>query len=231
MKLLLGILLALVLFEGVAIVGLYVKLDRQPNALITRAEPPTPVEAAPYTRPVADPSANQSQRFEEFTANLDALRAEVESLRAAVSRQQVQESPSTPVDLQAEAFKSSVRELSVQALHDEEEKRLLLEFQEKAPELAAHLAGKWPVRFGTIEDLQRVILDWYPRSRALNLKYTPRGQMLKESDPNYAEWIREDSAIDAWATAELERLYGAPLDRELVGRAWSLIFGYASRVK
>ena len=39
MKLLLGILLALVLIEGVAIVGLYLRQDQQPHALITRAGP------------------------------------------------------------------------------------------------------------------------------------------------------------------------------------------------
>lgn len=88
-----------------------------------------------------------------------------------------------------------------------------------------------PLRYGTIEDLEKVLLDWYPRWRALHLKYTPRRQMLEKSDPNYAELIKEDAAIDAWATAELERLYGAPLDRELRGWAWNLVGGYASRVK
>ena len=53
------------------------------------------------------------------------------------------------------------------------------------------------------------------RLLALHLKYTPRRQMLKESDLNYVQWISEDSAIHAWATTELERLYWAPLDREL----------------
>ena len=231
MKLLLGILLALVLIEGVAIVGLYLRQDHRDHALITHAGPGDAVETAPPLRPVADPSAGQSKRIEELTAEVAALRAEVESLRAAASRDQVQSTSPAVVDLQAEAFKTTVRELSVQALNDEEERRLLLEFQEKVAQFSANVPEKWPVRYGTVEDLQKVLLDWYPRSRALHLKYTPRRQMLKESDPNYAEWIKEDSAIDAWAATELERLYGAPLDRELKRRAWELVSGYASRPK
>jgi hypothetical protein len=229
MKLLLGILLALVLIEAVAIVGLYLRTEPVHQVTLPLAVPRT-------ARPpefVADPAIDQSKRLEDLTAKVAALMKEIESLHAEESRNPVQPVPSALPDLHAEAFTGRVRELSVQAIHEEEEKRLLLEFQEKAPEFARHLTekDKWPVRYGTVEDLEKVLLEWYPRLRTLHLKYRPRRQMLKESDPNYAEWIREDSAIDAWATAELERLYGSPLDRELRGRAGSLVFGYASRPK
>src|SRR5688572_25135051 len=153
MKLLLGILLTLVLLEGVAIVGLYRRLDHRDHALITHAGPPTPVEAAPSTRPVPDPSAGQSQRFEEFTTNLEALRAEVESFRAAGNREQVQSPPPTLVDLQAEVFKSSVRQLSVQAVSDAEEEKRFLAFQDQAPALARNLLSRRPLKYGTSQDL------------------------------------------------------------------------------
>jgi hypothetical protein len=219
MKLLLGILLALVLIEGVAIVGLYLRQDQQPHALITRAGPGAPVETAPSTLPVPATSDGQSQRFEEFTANLEALRAEVESLRAAGNREQVQPAPSPLVDLHADAFKSSVRELSVQAVSSAEEAKRFLAFQAQVPRLASDLLSRRPLKYGTSEDLERIFLELNRRSRGLHLEFMPTGKKIVQTDANYPAWFSRDADLDAWAVGELERLYGIPLDLNI--KTWT----------
>jgi hypothetical protein len=208
MKQLLGILLALVLIEGVAIVGLYMR----PEPAQQTALPSADTQGAAPSQPDISPSADQSQRFAEFTAKLEALTAEVESLRAAANREPVQSAPSTAIDLQAEAFKSSVRELSVQAVSDAEEEKRFLAFREQAPALARDLLSRRPLKFGTSEDLEKLFVELFRRSRALQIEFMPTGKKLVQTDANYPAWFSGDADLDAWAVGELEKLYGIPLD-------------------
>ena len=124
-----------------------------------------------------------------------------------------------------------MRELSVQAVHDEEEQTLLRDFQDKAPHHAAGLAGMWPVKFGTVGDLEKVLVEWYSRLRPVYLKYAPTGRMPDKSDANYDDWISEFKSVEQWGVGELQRLYGTPLDPDLEQKARHLVYvlGTASK--
>jgi hypothetical protein len=224
MRLLLGILLALVLIEGVAIVGLYLRTEPVQQAALPSAVPQVPATSQPIT----GDSAEQSRRFDQITASLDGLRAEVESLRASGSREQVQPAPSPLVYLQAEAFKSSVRELSVQAVADAEVQKRFLAFKDAAAQLARQLLATRPLKYGTVEDLEKLFLELYRRSRSLHREFMPTGKELVQSDANYPAWFSKNVDLDAWAVAEFERLYGIPLDLNIKIWARQSVDRYAS---
>ena len=105
-----------------------------------------------------------------------------------------------------------MRELSVQAVSDAEEEKRLLVFQDRAPSIAQNLLSRRPLKYGTPEDLERFFLELYRRSRALHLEFSPTGKQLVPTDANHPAWFSKDADLDAWAVAELERLYGIPLD-------------------
>jgi hypothetical protein len=224
MKLLLGILLALVLIEGVAIVGLYLRSEPREQAAL-------PLAAAPdgsASRPVAEHSADLAQRVEELTAMVTELEAKLEALPAEDARQSQGSPAVTWKDLEDERFGNRVQELALGAVSEQQELVRKTIFKQKADEIAKSLSDQWPLRYGTLDDLSRLLVESYSRERSFFLRYTPDGVMLAETDPRHAEWNAETLKHEQWARSELQALYGSPLDPVLDQKVRLTVSAYAS---
>src|SRR5688572_15142983 len=119
MKLLLGILLALVLIEGVAIVGLYLRPEPVQQAALPSAVPQGTVPSLP----AADSSGDQSRQLAELSAKVEALQKQLESLQSELRREDVTAALDSALDLQEDAFKNSVVDEASQSIEGETPER------------------------------------------------------------------------------------------------------------
>src|SRR5688572_28785178 len=131
MKLLLGIFLALVLIEGVAIVGLY--LSQEPSQVA--ALPSAATQGTSSSDRVPSPPGDQSKQLAELSAKVEALQKQLESIQSELRRDEVTAAPDSTLDLQGDVFKNTVADEALQSNEGE------------TPELWAKYYADLPLQF------------------------------------------------------------------------------------
>jgi len=228
MKWLVGLLLVAVALEGVGVVWLICRQDQAPAAIGSSSQPRA---ATPPSNTSSSDEGRLEQKVAALGSAVEDLRARLESLQSTQNRK-AESAPALDVeDLDDERFVQRVHQLSLEAVAQRDEQDRRLAFEQKSGQFAQSIADRWPLRYGSLDDLAAILARAYERQRAIFLKYTPDGIQLSESDPNRAPWIAESQAYDSWIQGEFQTLYGSPLPQGMESLARSVITGAAAPFK